>query len=87
MNRNSQKLFRLIEMAKKKYQMYQSVAYLTSDPDLQVRMPARSDHITFIEIDHEIIHMAILSFLLIHEGQLSVTGKSLCTKYWLKNQF
>ena len=25
----------------------------------------------------------ILSFLLFQEGQLSVTGESMCTKYWL----
>ena len=27
--------------------------------------------------------MVILSLLLIQEGQFSVTGKSMCTKYWL----
>ena len=32
---------------------------------------------------HEMISMAILSLLLIQEGQLSVTGKSMCTWYWL----
>ena len=36
-------------------------------------------HITFIEIDHEIIYAVILPLLLIQEGQLSVTGKSMCT--------
>ena len=42
-----------------------------------------SGHITLVEIDLEIISMAILPFLLIQEGQLSVIGKSMCTKYWL----
>ena len=31
---------------------------------------------------HEIISTAILSFLLIQEEQLSVTGERMCTKYW-----
>ena len=42
--------------------------------------------ITYIEIDCEKNSMAILHFALIpevEEGQLSVTGKSICTKYWL----
>ena len=32
-----------------------------------------------IEIDHEIISMVILSFPLIQEGQLSVSGERMCT--------
>ena len=40
-------------------------------------------HITFVEIDHEIISTAILPLLQIQEGQLAVTGKSMCTQYWL----
>ena len=39
--------------------------------------------ITFVEIDHEIISAVILPLPLIQEGQLSVTGKSVCTKSWL----
>ena len=35
-------------------------------------------HTTFAKIDHEIISTAILSLPLIQEGQLSVTGKSMC---------
>ena len=38
---------------------------------------------TFFEIVHEIISMVILPLLLIQEGQLSVTCKNICTKYWL----
>ena len=37
---------------------------------------------SFVEIGHEIISTAILSLPLIEEGQLSVTGKRICTKYW-----
>ena len=33
----------------------------------------------FMEIDHKIFSMVILSFLLIQEGQLSVSGKRMCT--------
>ena len=39
--------------------------------------------ITFVEIGHEIIIVAILPLPLIQEGQLSVTVESMCTKYWL----
>ena len=33
----------------------------------------------FVEIDHEIFSTVILSLLLIQEGQLSVSGKRMCT--------
>ena len=36
----------------------------------------------FVEIGHEIISTAILCLPLIQEGQLSVTGERMCTKYW-----
>ena len=39
--------------------------------------------VTFVEIDHEIISMAILLHPLIQKGLLSVTSKSMCTKYCL----
>ena len=39
--------------------------------------------ITFIEIDNEIISTVILPLPMIQEGLLSVTRKSLCTKYCL----
>ena len=38
---------------------------------------------TFIEIEHEVISMVIFLLLLIQEGLLSVTGESMCMKYWL----
>ena len=37
---------------------------------------------SFVQIGHEIISKAILSLPLIQEGQLSVTGERMCTKYW-----
>ena len=38
-----------------------------------------------LEFDTRSGHIHVLSFLLplIQEGQLSVTGESMCTKYWL----
>ena len=38
---------------------------------------------TFVEIYHEIISTVILPLPLIQEGQMSVSGESRCTKYWL----
>ena len=38
---------------------------------------------SFMEFGHVIISTAILFLLLIQEGQLSVTGERMCTKYWL----
>ena len=34
---------------------------------------------SFMEIDHEIFSAVMLSLLLIQEGQLSVSGKRMCT--------
>ena len=34
---------------------------------------------SFVEIDHEIFSMVILSIPLIREGQLSVSGERMCT--------
>ena len=34
---------------------------------------------SFVEIDHEIFSTVIFSLLLIQEGQLSVSGKRMCT--------
>ena len=36
-----------------------------------------------VHIGHEVVSMAILSLPVIQVGQLSVTGKRVCTKYWL----
>ena len=37
---------------------------------------------SFVEIGHEKNSTTILSLPLIQEGQLSVTGGRMCTKYW-----
>ena len=39
----------------------------------------RGRQYSFVEIDHEIFSTVILSLLLIQEGQLSVSGKRMCT--------
>ena len=39
-------------------------------------------HTFFVETDHEMVSTVILPLLLIQEGQLSIIGKSMCTKYW-----
>ena len=41
--------------------------------------PRRGWQHSFVEIDHEIFSMVILSLPLIQEGQLSVSGKRMCT--------
>ena len=45
---------------------------------LWVRPPSGRQH-SFVEIDLEIFSTVILSLLLIQEGQLSVSGKRMCT--------
>ena len=41
--------------------------------------PRRDWQHSFVEIDHEIFSTVILSLPLIQEGQLSVSGKRMCT--------
>ena len=41
--------------------------------------PRRGRQLSFVEIDHEIFSTVILSLPLIQEGQLSVSGKRMCT--------
>ena len=41
--------------------------------------PHRDRQHSFVEIDHEIFSMVILSLLLIQEGQSSVSGERMCT--------
>ena len=60
---------------------YQEVVSLTgyqkvvgSFRRLQVRPPQSRQH-PFVEIDHEILSVVILSLPLIQEGQLSVSGE------------
>ena len=47
-----------------------------TDIDLQL---GRGRQHSFVEIDHEIFSTVILSFPLTQEGQLSVSGKRMCT--------
>ena len=42
-----------------------------------IDLPGRQHY--FVEIDNKIISMVILSLPLIQEGQLSVSGKKMCT--------
>ena len=44
--------------------------------------PCRGQQHSFMEIDHDIFSMVILSLPLIQEGQLSVSGEK-CAQYWL----
>ena len=41
--------------------------------------PRRGRQHSFVEIDHEMFSTVILSFPLIQEGQLSVSGERMCT--------
>ena len=41
--------------------------------------PRRGRQLSFVEIDHEIFSMVILTLLLVQEGQLSVSGERMCT--------
>ena len=51
----------------------------TGDQEVADSAPRRGQHHSFMEIDHEIFSTVILSLLLIQEGQLSVSGKGMCT--------
>ena len=56
---------------------------LTANTGIACSIPVRSH--SFLEIDHEIIstgHFPPFRWI-IQEGLLSVTSKSMCTKYWL----
>ena len=52
-----------------------SVAQLDAPSDWR---PGGRQH-SFVEIDHEIFSIVILSLPLIQEGQLSVSGERMCT--------
>ena len=60
-----------------------SVAQLDAPSDLRPGgcgfNPCRGRQHSFVEIDHEIFSTVILSLPLIQEGQLSVSGKRMCT--------
>ena len=55
----------------------QSAVHLTEKPEVACSIPGRA--IYFRGNDHEIFSMIILPLPLIQEGQLSVTGESMCT--------
>ena len=46
---------------------------------IKYQNPRRGRQHSFVEIDHEICSMVILSLPLIQEGQLSVSGARMCT--------
>ena len=58
-----------------------SVAQLDVCPtgDQQVVGLTPAESASFVEVDHEIFSMVILSLSLIQEGQLSVSGERMCT--------
>ena len=64
------------------YLLPASVAQLdvcpTGDQEVAGSIPLGWQH-SFMEIDHEIFSMIILSLPLIKEGQLSVSGQMMCT--------
>ena len=81
-----------IQNKKKKYRLYRendhiqslaSVAHLYAPSDWRPGgrrfNPCRGRQHSFVEIDHEIFSMVILSLPLIQEGQLSVSGERVCT--------
>ena len=53
-------------------------AHPTGDQEVAGSTPAGRQH-SFVEIDHEIFCMVILSLPLIQEGQSSVSGERMCT--------
>ena len=51
----------------------------TGDREVAGSTPAKGRQHSFVEIDHEIFSMVILSLLLIQEGQLPISGERMCT--------
>ena len=49
------------------------------DQEVAGSTPRQGRQHSFVEIDHEIFSTVILSLPLIQEGQLSVSGKRMCT--------
>ena len=47
------------------------------------KFESQLSEITFMDIDHEMISRVILPLLLIQDVQLSFTGESMSTNYWL----
>ena len=63
----------------------QLVAYLAADPGNR-KFESHLGHITLVNIDHELFSLVIHTILQIQEGQLSVTGESMCmtADIWLR---
>ena len=59
--------------------MAQSDAHQAGDQDVAGSIPAVSGNILLWKIDHDLFSTVILSFRLIQEGQLSVSGERKCT--------
>ena len=63
--------------------MAASVAHMDAPSDWRPGGRGFNAHLgrqhSFMEIDHEIFSMVILSLPLIQEGQLSVSGERMCT--------
>ena len=57
----------------------QSDMHPTNYQEVMGSIPRREWQHSFMGIDHEIFSAVILSLLLIEEGQLSVSGKRMCT--------
>ena len=57
--------------------MAQLAAHPTGDQEVVGLIPTRSSS-SFVEIDHEMFCMVILSLPPIQEGQVSVSGKRMC---------
>ena len=53
--------------------------HLTGDQEVEGSTPRRGRQHSFVEIDHEIFSMVILSLPLIQEWQFSVSGERMCT--------
>ena len=72
-------MFALITSSSGSLSALASVAQLdarpTGDQEVAGSTPRRGRHHSFVDIDHEIFSMVILSLLLIQEGQLSVSDK------------
>ena len=59
--------------------MTQLDARPTGGEEVAGSTPAEVGKILFVDIDHEIFSMVILSLPRIQEGQLSVSGERMCT--------
>ena len=53
--------------------------HLTGNQEVAGSTPEWDQQNSFMEIDHKIFCMIILSLPLIQEGQLSVSGERMCT--------